>query len=401
MKFLIVGASLISGNKGVNALTRGTINYLIDNLQVDKIEILSYSTDQVRTHKIQSSNKELSVKEIPFKFKQNMKNPLSLSKYISELKTFLKGFDQVLDISEGDSFSDIYGQKRLILHSIVKYLCNKNGVKLVFMPQTIGPFKKKSSQLIARNLLNNASEIFVRDSISEKVVKEDLGIKKPVNRTPDIAFYMKKDDKVNLKDLYRGNEKQPIFIGLNISGLLYNGGYSKDNMFGFKEPYNELSISIIEYFMTIPETVIVLTPHVVPEGFEVENDLLASLNVLEYFKGNYEKRIFVLDGNLKEHEIKGLIAQMDFFIGGRMHACIAAISSFVPTVPIAYSRKFHGIWNDLGAGDAVADPKVYDNKQIIRIIKDNFENRDKLKNTLSDNIKTAIKKFNIIKDKIE
>jgi hypothetical protein len=37
---------------------------------------------------------------------------------------------------------------------------------------------------------------------------------------------------------------------------------------------------------------------------------------------------------------------MDFF-GARMHACIAAFSSGVPVVPLAYSRKFNGLFTAL------------------------------------------------------
>ena len=38
---------------------------------------------------------------------------------------------------------------------------------------------------------------------------------------------------------------------------------------------------------------------------------------------------------------------MDFFVGARMHATIAAISSGVATVPFSYSRKFEGLYYNL------------------------------------------------------
>ena len=43
-------------------------------------------------------------------------------------------------------------------------------------------------------------------------------------------------------------------------------------------------------------------------------------------------------------EAKSYIAGMDFFAGARMHACIAAVSSGVPVYPLAYSRKFNGLF---------------------------------------------------------
>jgi polysaccharide pyruvyl transferase WcaK-like protein len=39
---------------------------------------------------------------------------------------------------------------------------------------------------------------------------------------------------------------------------------------------------------------------------------------------------------------------MDFFMGARMHACIAALSSGVAVAPMAYSRKFAGLFGSIG-----------------------------------------------------
>jgi polysaccharide pyruvyl transferase WcaK-like protein len=39
---------------------------------------------------------------------------------------------------------------------------------------------------------------------------------------------------------------------------------------------------------------------------------------------------------------------MDFFMGARIHACIAAFSSGIPIIPMAYSRKFAGLFGSIG-----------------------------------------------------
>ena len=46
-------------------------------------------------------------------------------------------------------------------------------------------------------------------------------------------------------------------------------------------------------------------------------------------------------------EAKSYIASMDLFSGARMHATIAATSSGVPVIPVAYSRKFNGLYDTL------------------------------------------------------
>ncbi|WP_145198855.1 polysaccharide pyruvyl transferase family protein [Sphingobium sp. B2] len=46
-------------------------------------------------------------------------------------------------------------------------------------------------------------------------------------------------------------------------------------------------------------------------------------------------------------EAKSYISGLDFLVAGRMHACIGAYSAGVPVVPVAYSRKFGGLFGML------------------------------------------------------
>jgi polysaccharide pyruvyl transferase WcaK-like protein len=47
-------------------------------------------------------------------------------------------------------------------------------------------------------------------------------------------------------------------------------------------------------------------------------------------------------------QAKSYISSLDFLVAGRMHACIGAVSSGTPVVPVAYSRKFGGLFGMLG-----------------------------------------------------
>ena len=57
---------------------------------------------------------------------------------------------------------------------------------------------------------------------------------------------------------------------------------------------------------------------------------------------------------------------MDIFIGARMHATIAAFSSGVATIPTAYSRKFSGLYNNLGY-DCVVDMQKLTTEQALEL----------------------------------
>jgi polysaccharide pyruvyl transferase WcaK-like protein len=77
-------------------------------------------------------------------------------------------------------------------------------------------------------------------------------------------------------------------------------------------------------------------------------------------------------------EAKTYIAGMDFFMGARMHSCIAAFSSGVPVIPMAYSRKFAGLFGSLGYDETVDCTAEAGEAILDRIIR-GFEDRANLK----------------------
>lgn len=106
----------------------------------------------------------------------------------ARIRTGLKGYrnlykeikkcDIIFDITQGDSFSDIYGMKRYLLQSFEKKLTIRSGRKLVLMPQTIGPFYKNFVRRDAKKILSKSDIIFARDEISQGLVEELLNEKK-------------------------------------------------------------------------------------------------------------------------------------------------------------------------------------------------------------------------------
>ena len=82
--------------------------------------------------------------------------------------------------------------------------------------------------------------------------------------------------------------------------------------------------------------------------------------------------------DLNPSAAKSYIATMDFFCGSRMHACIAAVSSGVPVVPIAYSRKFAGVFGALGYG-LIADCGTQTADEIVGTVIEAFDMRDALR----------------------
>jgi polysaccharide pyruvyl transferase WcaK-like protein len=243
--------------------------------------------------------------------------------------------DLVIDIGAGDSFADIYGAARLKRIFAMKFLTHIARTPLVVAPQTIGPFTRGWSKRLARLSLNLSALVATRDAKSTAALA-GLGYRGPVVEASDVALRLPYDPP-------GPRPEGPPRVGINVSGLLMAGGYTGKNELGIALDYPALIRGLIAAFQARGE--VHLVPHViVREGRMVgEDDRRATLALAEEFPGTVLAPAFE-----SPSEAKTYIAGLDFFMGARMHACIAAFSSGVPVVPMAYSRKFAGLFGALG-----------------------------------------------------
>lgn len=259
----------------------------------------------------------------------------------------------VIDIGAGDSFADIYSVGRLRLMFLMKALTHLAGTPLVLAPQTIGPFTRVWSKRLARASVRRCALVATRDAMSTQALR-DLGYRGPVVEASDVALCLPHDAPPPRAP------GGPPRVGINVSGLLMNGGYTGRNEFGIALDYPALIRGLIAYFQGQGAEVH-LVAHVLREGGvspdgrrEIEDDYGAARDLAATHPGTVLAPPFDTPS-----EAKGYIAGLDFFMGARMHACIAAFSSGVPVVPMAYSRKFAGLFGSTGYGrtvDCTADP---------------------------------------------
>lgn len=267
-------------------------------------------------------------------------------------RAMVRDCDLVLDIGAGDSFSDIYGVNRFLKYIAAKMTVHAAGRPLIVSPQTIGPFKRPWVRRLALASLGRSAAVFTRDAMSIDFLRS-AGFKGPVHLASDVAL------RLPYAPPAPRPPGGPVRVGINVSGLLMNGGYTGANMFGLTVDYPGLMRRIIARFAADDGCEVHLVPHVISDRMPVEDDWRASEALVRDIPG----RIVLAPRFATPSEAKSYIAGMDFFMGARMHACIAAFSSGVPVIPMAYSRKFAGLFDALGYGYTVDCTK--DDAQVI------------------------------------
>jgi colanic acid/amylovoran biosynthesis protein len=300
-----------------------------------------------------------------------------------KLFSWVRGCDMVLDISAGDSFSDIYGARRFRFNIISKLAVLAALRPLVLSPQTIGPFERSWARIAAKALMRSAKFVVARDSLSTDYMKT-LNINDTLEAT-DVAFRLPYDAPPFLPS--KKNR-----VGLNISGLLFNGGYTQNNMFGLKDDYKVLTRGLLKRFVDMPNCEVHLISHVISDRFQTEDDYRVAQQLALEFPGTILAPRFQTPS-----EAKSYISGLDFFAGSRMHACIAAFSSGVAVVPMAYSRKFAGLFGTLGY-KAITDCKTQTADEIISIVCDGYVRRDQLKLEVDTSRALAVTKLQVYEE---
>jgi len=288
------------------------------------------------------------------------------------------------DVRGGDSFSDIYGFKRFFLGFLPVLTVLLVRREIVLFPQTYGPYNNRMAKFIAAYIMRKASTIIARDRESQKLAETMVGRSKLVILSPDVAFSMEsiRPDSLTVSppvdwDFF----KKPV-IGLNVNGLMFNGGYTRRNMFDLKLDYPSFLNKLIPALLGEHSGDLLLVPHTYAQPGNVESDNEACWLLRESLPEDMKGRVYVLTGEYDPHELKSIIEKSDFFIGSRMHSCIAALSQGVPCVGVAYSKKFEGVFDTVGMAEWVVDGRRLSSAEAVERVLELFRKREAVRDDL-------------------
>ena len=423
-KVTLLGVSFDSGNMGVSALAASLIK-IIRQVRIDADISFFIGNRSSEPQYVDAPDGQIQINIVNYRLNPKAQlhknilwifiiaclqylipyNPLKkmLIKSSHELSA-LNNSDFIGDIHGGDGLSDIYGLQRFIMGTLPDIIILLLGKRLILLPQTYGPYKSFLSQKIVRYVFKRAACIISRDKEGVEVVKkvidaENKGIN--IHFCPDVAFLLDaaRPGKIDIEPPVISDTDLPL-IGLNVNGLLYNGGYTRDNMFGLKYDYKIFVHNLVKRLMKDTDAHILLIPHTFAPNGHVESDPDAGRDIIGNMEDAYKNRVHMVMGEHDQFALKGIIGLCDFFIGSRMHACIAALSQGIPTIGVAYSRKFAGVFESVGARDMVSDARSVDMQTAIKDICMHFQNREQLATTLKTNIEAAKKQLVDTFDKI-
>jgi len=413
MRLALFGAAPDTPNMGVSALFKSVVNSfgnLIDNIE---FVVFDNGLGERTSQLITSSGKKIPLilygarSGHRYYRPENLVSMLILSKMgkvgavLNRGLQLIDSCDAVLDISGGDSFSDIYGLKRFYQVNRSKQIVINRNIPLILLPQTYGPYKEAVVYQKACESVKRASIALARDENSFGILKSMLGDRFDSEKhlsTVDMAFLLEKENADSIIDdelsawLSCDREKSPL-IGLNISGLIYNDPYAAIEQYGFRADYRETVAGIVSKILEETQARIILISHVMDFPGHYESDYEACMDVYNKLDESQKNRVIIAPNNLNESQVKWLISKLDWFCGTRMHSTIASLSTNVPTATISYSDKALGVFKTCNQGHQVFDPRILNRKDIIKQLLLSFLNRESTYIDLKDSINDYSYKF--------
>ena len=291
----------------------------------------------------------------------------------SRLIGLLRSSDLVIDVSGGDSFTTLYGTYRYEYNAIPKLMTLRLNRPLVLAPQTYGPFSDRY-QTDAGDIIRKARMAWGRDEEAADYL-ESVGVEP--RWCPDVAFTLPARGLTNSMSVDR-----PV-IGCNVSGLIWSLDRTRlAETFGIRLDYKALKETVVrELLDRFPGHRVMLIPHVQSEVTTKESDTFACESLCSRFEGD---RVFVADRFMDAMDAKSAISRCSLMLGTRMHACVAGLSSAVPTIGFAYSLKTQPVFKTVGMESFVVDLRAENEESAMGKFRGMLDEVDAIRTPLRD-----------------
>jgi len=318
-----------SGNRGCEAIVRGTVKILKHSLGDTNIQVASNRAGEDKISKVADIDGVEIVKSYkkytPVWFAsifamRVLRQKATLQPLHKAVINFAKNSDVCLSIG-GDNYCYGHPKHLFYINKEIKRL-NK---KLVLWGASVEPDAIDGQ--MAEDLKSYDLKI-VRESITYHAFMEK-GITENAYLHSDPAFTMECQE----IPLPNGWEDGGM-VGINISPLIVR--------YGEEDSVVQAVSALMRHIIDKTPFKICLIPHVT---WSINNDY-------EYMKRFYNEfmgtgRVLLLEANYNAPQTKYIISKCKMLIAARTHASIAGYSTCVPTLVIGYSVKSRGIARDI------------------------------------------------------
>lgn len=213
----------------------------------------------------------------------------------------------------------------------------RRGIRVVLMPQALGPFRTAAVREPFRRALDGVDLIFARDPESEAHVRELAPGDERIRRAPDFTIALQG----------RVPHDLPALVGAGpFAAIVPN-----DRMLERTSP--EVAARYVAFLETVIREVVSLGLRPVLVLHETSRDAPFAERLRPAMGA--DPRVVAVGDPLA---LKGVLGAATIVVASRYHALISAMSQGVPVVATGWSHKYAGLVDAFGCGEQLIDPRA-------------------------------------------
>jgi colanic acid/amylovoran biosynthesis protein len=203
--------------------------------------------------------------------------------------------------------------------------------------------------------------------------------------TSDLAFLLEPCSQERVREILSieciDAINHPI-IGISISQII-SEYYETKEMAERRDSYITVMVQLVNYLINELGATVILLPSVTGPR-SGQDDRIIGHQVFE--RVERRDRVFEITNEYTPPEFRGIVGLCGLFIGARMHANIAALSTYVPTIAIAYSHKTAETMEQCGQEKYVCDIRNMTLEELISKVYDAWNRRKDIREELEHRI---------------
>jgi polysaccharide pyruvyl transferase WcaK-like protein len=232
-----------------------------------------------------------------------------------------------------------------VVHVSQWVLCRLAGVRLIMLPQSVGPFECRAQRWLARRALGWFDALLVREQISERYLIDTFpGLRDRIRLVPDLALLVELG---RSRGPVTKNEVEKL-IGIVVRQWWFPGSADPGVQY---ETYLRKIAQVVDDLRSAGHAVDLI---VHSSGPTAHGDDAIAVDSLLGLLGRPMNVVRAAD-MLSLQEIFDIYGGYDAIVATRLHAALMALAVGTPAFVISYEWKSRGIFHALHLDDAQAD----------------------------------------------
>lgn len=302
------------------------------------------------------------------------RTPVGELRFYGQVVSYLRGLDGILVAGSGP-ITDEYGPwiepKDLLKWTL---LARYARVPMGLLCVGAGPVGHRISRLLFRTALRGASHLTFRDQASQRVVSDEVGLKRSDGVYADLAFSLPID---NYRGSGQGNAPRESRRVVGISTMAY--------------AYRHWHFTDASRYRVYLETLAAFGAHLVEKGFALrllytdrtDYDVGQELKALLQQRHGIIPENHVIDEETPDYpQVMAQIAGCDAVIGVRYHSQVLGFLLNKPVLAVAYYEKTRQLMRSMGQSGYCVDIEEASAEQLIERFDTMMHEEDAIKERL-------------------